>query len=112
MEEKIGCCGIQCLQCPAFIATKNQDQELRKKTAQEWSALFKAEIRPEDILCVGCWSDKEPIFAHCRECDYRLCAKKRGLPHCALCADYPCEKLEQFFQMVPSAKATLETLRR
>jgi len=31
MKEMIACCGLVCTECPAYIATQNGDDKLRKK---------------------------------------------------------------------------------
>lgn len=36
MNKMIAACGIDCAQCSACIATINNDNELRAKTAAEW----------------------------------------------------------------------------
>ena len=45
----LGYCGLDCEVCPVFIARKHDDDELRLKTAQEWSALY-AEYLGKDRL--------------------------------------------------------------
>jgi len=57
MKEMIACCGLVCTECPAYIATRNGDDELRKKTAADWSKFYGHEIKPEDITCEGCQSE-------------------------------------------------------
>ena len=63
MEEvELAYCELDCEKCPAFIATANDDDALRQKTAKDWSSLY-AEIlaqvgivealKPEDINCGG-----------------------------------------------------------
>ena len=49
MKKIIACCGIICSECPAYIAFKNDDDELRAKTAKQWSEEIKADIKPENI---------------------------------------------------------------
>ena len=39
MKQLIACCGLDCENCAARIATVNNDDELREKTAKEWSVL-------------------------------------------------------------------------
>ena len=113
-EEKkiIGACGIVCSDCPAYVATKTDDDGLRAKTATEWSAMYHADIKPQDINCDGCPSAGPRLFAHCLECEIRACAHGRKLVTCAECSDYACQKLKGFFAMVPQAQQTLEGLRR
>ena len=33
MDKLIACCGLDCRKCDAYIATMNNDDNLRKKTA-------------------------------------------------------------------------------
>lgn len=107
-----GCCGLSCSDCPAFVARATGDDLLRRKTADEWSAMYGARIEPSDIDCVGCTSNGEPHFHHCGECDVRRCCTGRGLSICGSCGDYPgCGTIEEFLSMVPSARAALESAR-
>ena len=55
MKEMIAYCGLDCEKCDAYIATINDDQELREKTAKLWAELNNAPIFPEHINCLGCW---------------------------------------------------------
>lgn len=53
MKQLIACCGLDCENCAARIATVNNDDELREKTAKEWSVLNNTpEITPETIHCI------------------------------------------------------------
>ena len=54
LKEMIVFCGLGCHECGAFLATKDNDDRKRATVAQEWSRLFKVEIKPEDINCDGC----------------------------------------------------------
>jgi len=110
MTRIIGVCGITCTECPAYIATQNDDDELRVKTAKEWSQMFHADIKPENINCDGCNTEGKKI-QHCNECEIRLCGIDKGLMNCSQCGDYACSKLEEFFKMVPAAKETLDNER-
>lgn len=111
MERMISCCGVSCNACPALIATRNRDNDLRAKTAEEWSKAYNAEIKPEDIYCKGCLSTIEPLFSHCKVCEIRKCAHEKGHLNCAYCPDYACEKLTEFFKIAPEAKTTLDVVR-
>lgn len=53
MRELIGFCGLDCEKCQARIATKNNDDKLRKQVADEWSKLNGILITPEMINCDG-----------------------------------------------------------
>ena len=55
MKQLIACCGLDCENCDARIATINNDDKLREETAQKWSAMNNtSEITPETINCTGC----------------------------------------------------------
>ncbi len=111
MEEIVAYCGITCTECPAYIATQNDDEGLRKRTAERWSKEFQSDVKPEDIDCDGCLPGHKRYFSHCAECEIRACGIVRGLANCAYCDDYACEKLTSFFQFVPEAKQKLEEVR-
>ena len=109
--KTLAMCGLDCAACPAFVAHKTNDQAVRVKTAAEWSKQFKAEFKPEDINCVGCVKRKGVHFGHCNDCEIRKCGLARKVNNCALCPDYPCEKIAKFTANVPPAKANLEEVR-
>ena len=110
-EDKISFCGINCSQCEAFIATKNDDDKLRRETAEKWSKTYSADIKPEYINCRGCISTEEPLFSHCKVCEYRLCGIDKGVENCAHCDEYACEKLANFHTHVAEAKNTLDKIK-
>jgi hypothetical protein len=111
VEEIVAYCGITCTECPAYIATQNDDQEGLKRTAEMWSEQFQSEIKPEEIICDGCLPGHTRYCSHCAECEIRSCAIVRGVANCAHCDDYACEKLAGFLEHVPEAKAKLEGIR-
>jgi hypothetical protein len=111
MKELIAFCGLVCSECPAFIATRNNDDNKRKETAEIWSKQFNADIKPEDINCDGCISNTGNLFNYPKVCEIRKCGKEKGVINCAYCNDYACEKLEGFFEMVPDAKKRLDSIR-
>lgn len=49
MKKLIACCGLDCEKCQARKATINNDDELRKKVAEEWSQLNGVLITQEMI---------------------------------------------------------------
>lgn len=111
MDKMIAYCGLTCSKCPAFIAKKENNDELRKKTAEEWSKDFGETVTPESINCDGCITDGEHIN-YCNICEIRKCGIEKKIQNCAYCDDYICEKLEKWFKNVPDAKTTLEEIRR
>jgi hypothetical protein len=112
MSDNYAYCGLNCTFCPAFIAKQNDDQELREKTAKEWSA-GGFQVTADQINCTGC-HESENIFMHCTQCGVRNCAQEKGVSTCAECAEYPCsDKLEALWNQLdaPKAKKNLESLR-
>ncbi|MGP8081004.1 MAG: DUF3795 domain-containing protein [Dehalococcoidales bacterium] len=107
----ISYCGLVCSDCGAYLSTKNNDNNLRKKQAEEWSKQFGNTINPEEINCYGCTSKGKLNFSYCSICEIRKCGQEKKVKNCAYCADYTCEKLDKFFTMVPAARATLEEIR-
>ena len=39
MKQLIACCGLDCESCDARIATVENDNELKEKTARKWSVM-------------------------------------------------------------------------
>ena len=85
MEKITAYCGMNCAECAAFIATKNDDQTLREKTALEWSEPD-YKCTPEMINCAGCKSDGM-LFRYCSECEVRKCALSKGVATCEECSE-------------------------
>jgi hypothetical protein len=111
MEEMVAFCGLDCHQCGAFLATRENDDARREEVAELWSKEFGADIRPQDINCVGCTAEEGAHFNHCRICEIRKCGREKGVVNCAFCGDYPCAELSNFFEMVPEAKTRLDRIR-
>jgi len=95
LRKSIGCCGLDCEKCDAFIATKNNDDELREKTAKLWTELNGVEIKKEDINCEGCRFDGKKTFFCSNLCEIRKCALGKSFDTCAKCKEYEkCDKLK------------------
>jgi len=112
MDDMIAYCGLTCTGCPAYVAARTDDDDLRKKTAEEWSKQFKAEIKPEDINCDGCIVTDGRHIGYCAMCEIRKCGLEREVENCAHCADYACEKLTAFLEQVPAARKKLDEVRQ
>ncbi|MFX1266428.1 MAG: DUF3795 domain-containing protein [Promethearchaeota archaeon] len=112
MSKIIAYCGLNCSDCPAYIATQKNDTNELEKIAKKWSN-ERMQFHAKDILCDGCFSDGR-IFQGCHECDIRTCARKKGLKSCAYCEDYPCELLSIAFgkSVDPSAKERLDEIKK
>ena len=106
----IAYCGLTCTECPAFIATQNQDVQMATDTAAQWSKEFGGTITVDDVWCDGCLVEGKKC-GHCSECKIRACAQKRQVENCAHCDDYACDTVNELLNVVPPAKATLDAIR-
>ena len=87
MKKMIGCCGLDCEKCDAYLATINNDSALREKTATLWSELNDVAISPEMINCTGCRVDGPTTYFCSTLCEIRRCAYGKGFDTCAECSD-------------------------
>lgn len=85
MRKMIAYCGLDCEKCDAYLATVNDDQALREKTAERWTELNQTLILPEQINCEGCRGDGVRTV-YCESlCEIRQCALKKGVATCGDC---------------------------
>jgi len=45
------------------------------------------------VDCPGCVAMDKPFWG---ECDVKICCEGRGLEHCGLCDNFPCEVLKSY----------------
>lgn len=112
MEKIIAFCGTVCSECPALIATKNEDDNKREEIAKLWSERYNSEIKPEDINCEGCPSKAGKKFNYCNVCEIRKCGQEKSVKNCAYCSEYVCEKLDKFFMVAPENKTALDEIKK
>lgn len=90
-KQLIACCGLDCESCDARIATINNDNELREKTAKLWSKLNnEPTITAETINCMGCRTDGVKTIFCSTLCEIRKCVSEKGFDTCG-----ECEELER-----------------
>lgn len=113
MDKIIAYCGLNCAECPAYLATQSGDPAALEHVAAEWRVAFNApEITAAGIICDGCLATIGGRLAgYCGMCEIRACALERNMVTCAFCPDYGCARLESFLAQAPAARATLEQLR-
>lgn len=95
MNKFIAYCGLNCETCEARIATVNNDNDLRKKVAAEWSVLNQTEITPEMINCTGCRMEgvKSPFCEYM--CEIKKCGCQKNVETCGNCSENKtCQKLQ------------------
>jgi len=111
MKDIVSICGLHCSECGAYLATINDDNEKRREVAELWSKEYGADIKAEDINCESCLSDSDNVFSHPKVCEIRKCGKEKAVVNCAHCANYACDMLKKFFEMVPDAKKRLDLIK-
>jgi hypothetical protein len=89
-EQRLaGACGNYCGSCPIFRAFHDHDGQ------RQFEVSFHTRCTLDKIKCEGCGSNDRFILSN--RCNFRECAKSRGLGSCALCGEYPCEMLSAFY---------------
>jgi hypothetical protein len=101
-SEMIAYCGLNCITCPIYLATREKNPEKQRQMKEQIVIAIKKylgeEKRVEDITdCDGCKMQSGRLYSGCRNCQIRKCASEKGLENCAYCSEYPCEKLSKFF---------------
>ena len=112
MTKIVAYCGLICTDCTAYIATQNDDDDMRKATAEKWAVEYNHPFKPEDINCVGCIPVDGKHVGQCYVCEVRKCGQEKGVTNCAYCEEYICEELGRYFEMAPIMKANLEEIRK
>lgn len=109
MKKMIGYCGLDCEKCDAYIATINDDQVLREKTAKLWSELNNAPILPEHINCQGCRVEGVKTVFCDSFCEIRQCALKKEMITCGECPDLQdCKTVGEMISNNPEALENLK----
>jgi len=101
-SEMIAYCGLNCVKCPIYLATREKNTEKQKQMREQIARAIKEhygwEIRAEEVNdCDGCMVKGGRLFSSCKNCQIRKCAAAKGLRNCAYCDKYPCEELSKFF---------------
>jgi hypothetical protein len=111
MEKVIACCGLNCAACEARIATINNDNELRKATAEKWKIAYNVpDMSREMINCTGCREEGVKL-GHWSMCQIRVCAKAKGFQTCGECEDLEkCSIISGVLKFSADALANLKDL--
>jgi len=108
-DKMLAYCGLNCAECGAYIAKQTDDDDLRVKTAREWSRPGDT-VSPEDINCDGCKSETGVLFGWCMSCGVRACASGKGVTTCAHCDEFGCDTLGNFLKMSPDPEGLRKKL--
>jgi Protein of unknown function (DUF3795) len=87
-EKLLTPCGLYCGVCAIHVAHRQNHVTLKEKLARVYG------VTPEQIACEGCGSASP--FGYCAVCEIAACAKERELDGCHECADFPCERVDNF----------------
>ena len=93
MEPVLSLCGFRCDLCLAYQPNIEAHPENRQILSDGWHTYFGFRLPPEAIFCAGCSAEGKPTLD--RDCPVRPCASARGMPNCAHCENYICEKLTE-----------------
>jgi hypothetical protein len=110
MNDMMAYCGLMCDECLAYKATLADSDEMRKATAEEWSRMFGADVKPELINCLGCRSGVN--FVHCETCEIRSCAREKKLEHCGECDFTNCDKVKGIMEHAPEIRGRFESFKK
>lgn len=106
----IACCGLDCAECDALLATQADDDVQRAAVAAKWTQWFGHPFTAAEINCEGCRGDGLKV-AYCGMCTIRKCCMDKGHATCAGCGDYPCEDLDGMFKAGSEPRENLDALR-
>ena len=96
-QELVSPCGLYCGVCGIYCATASGDEPLKEKLAKAYGDT------PDKINCRGCRSDS--VYWYCAVCAIKSCTIKKGYLGCHQCADFPCDKIDNF--PVPEGKKNI-----
>lgn len=105
MKRIIAYCGIVCSECEVYIATINNDYNLRMELAKRYTTADHI-AKPEDFYCEGCFRIKG------QGCEVRQCSSCKPHANCAGCDSYSCDLLNRHFENSPESKAVLDEIRK
>ena len=110
MKDSLAYCGLDCQKCDAWIATMNDDDQLRNEVAAAWSRLNNVLILPEMIYCDGCKEvGRKTIYCE-SICQVRQCAIDQGYHTCAEC--FQLEHCQKILPILSSSKAATENFKQ
>lgn len=109
MRNMSAYCGLDCEKCDAYLATINDDQALREKTAKLWAKLNNVPILPEHINCQGCRVEGVKTVFCDSLCVIRQCALKKGVTTYGNCPDMgKCQTVRVIISNNPEALENLK----
>ena len=108
----IAFCGIDCSKCDSYIATLSGKYAELERVAQKLARVYRAEVKPEYVICDGCRTGERHSYFCRNSCKMRRCCIENGYYSCIECADFACEELAFELANTPEAKENLNKLKR
>lgn len=108
----IAYCGIDCSKCPSYLATQSGNREEIERVAKNLAKVYRAEVKPEYVICDGCRSEGRHSYFCTNSCKMRRCCADNGFYSCIECSDFPCKELQFELEHSPEAKRNLESFKR
>ena len=99
LNRVIGACGNDCSACPRYTARpcEKTEDELHH-TAELWMKIGYRDqiVTNQEISCSGCRPENW--------CRYHVaaCCQEKGIRNCSQCADYPCGRIKECFEITKS----------
>jgi hypothetical protein len=104
-------CGLYCKSCSARGRIPQQAQALKQSLEKEGFTAWGPQVFPNfeafwtlmsdlgdhDKACPGCRAG-----GGYPACEIRVCARERAVDICALCEDFPCDRIQQFTRRYPT----------
>lgn len=94
-------CGLYCGACEILAAYRRGKKIGQKPQWEDLPEQIKSNIPRAEIICHGCRTDE--VFAGCRDCRVRECARERDVAACFFCRDYPCSLTEELRRLAEGA---------
>jgi hypothetical protein len=85
-------CGLYCGTCGVYIATRDNNEKFKAVMGGLYGT------KPEETECRGCMQPDPPakLYRYCQHCELRKCVRDKGYYACHQCADWPCDRVENF----------------
>ncbi len=87
--DLLGACGLYCGACYHYRASFPEGRHLLKGATRQGRKL-------QGFTCKGCRSNSLYVHPGCAQCDIRTCTDTRGIAHCGLCPEFPCQRIRDF----------------
>lgn len=110
-------CGLYCGACEILRAYHRHENHGVECSWKDLPDAYHGFPNEAEIRCRGCRSDE--VFAGCKGCKLRTCARSKGVEYCFECKEYPCQitqelkdLTQQVMERMPHVKGIIRNLDR